>query len=358
MRLSIDKLLRKPIRLFGTPIDLHKHALEVITLSEGHRIGVKPSIYLPGHFDRIRSTNTSTDLTIPHKHAHQTEANHAPTLLYNIGEAMLWNGAILQNNKNYILRRVDSRERFEEVDLESAFIADTDEGHEFFGHWLRDDVAATLINHDNIPAIFLQKPKHFQVPQYESLMDIKMLLAKKGRVKNLHILSDFSQNSYKVARYMEIRRRIKEKLNPVSTKHAGVFIARGNIGTKRSLTNENEVIEHLSKRGFDIVFPEKMTVAEIQTRLWDASIVISVEGSAHVHALHSMSLDGALLHLQPPYRFVDIQKGVFESTGRTYGFYVCKPNENKESFYLDNFSDFDKLTDLMRNACAKIKHIN
>lgn len=353
MRFSIDKLLRKPIRLFGTPLDLQKHALEVITLSEGHRIDVTPSIYLPGHFDRIRSTNTSTDLTIPHKHAHQTEVNHAPTLLYNIGEARLWNGAILQNYKNYLLRRVDSRERFEELDLERAFIADTDEGHEFFGHWLRDDVAATLINHDNIPAIFLQKPKHFQVPQYESLMNVKMLLAKKGRIKNLHILSDFSQNSYKVARYMEFRRRIKEKLNPISTKYAGVFIARGNLGTKRSLTNENEVIDHLSKRGFDIVFPEKMTVAEIQARLWDSPIVINVEGSAHMHALHSMSLSGALLHLQPPYRFVDIDKGVFDSTGRTYGFYVCKPNDNKESFYLDNFSDFDKLIDLMLNACAK-----
>ena len=349
----MDKLLRKPIRLFGSPLDLQKHALKVITLSEGHRVDVTPSIYLSGHFDRIRSTNTSSDLTIPHKHAHQTEVTHAPTLLYNIGEARLWNGAILQKNKNYILRRVDSKEQFEEVDLESAFIADTDEGHEFFGHWLRDDVAATLIDNDNMPAIFLQKPKHFQVPQYESLMDVKMLLAKKGRVKNLHILSDFSQNAHKVERYMEFRRRIKETLNPVSTKHAGVFIARGNLGSKRCLTNENEVIDHLSKRGFDIVFPEKMSVTEIQTRLWDAPIVINVEGSAHMHALYSMSLSGALLHLQPPYRFVDIDKGVFDSTGRTYGFYVCKPNEDKESFYLDNLSEFDKLIDLMRDACAK-----
>jgi capsular polysaccharide biosynthesis protein len=157
---------------------------------------------------------------------------------------------------------------------------------------------------------------------------------------------------------MELRRRLKEKLNPVGSKYAGVFIARGNLGAKRCLTNESEVIEHLSKRGFDIVFPEKMTVAEIQTRLWDAPIVINVEGSAHMHASHSMSLNGALLHLQPPYRFVDIDKGVFDSTGRIYGFYVCLPSENKDNFYLDNFSNLDKLIDIMRNACAIKRGIN
>ena len=151
---------------------------------------------------------------------------------------------------------------------------------------------------------------------------------------------------------MEIRRRIKENLKPTSTKFTGVYIARGILGTKRILTNEIEVIEHLTKRGFDIIYPEKVSVAEIQKRLWDAPLVINVEGSAHMHALHSMSLKGALLHLQPPFRFVDIEKGVFDSTGRIYGFYVCKPIHNN-SFYLDNFSDFDKLIDLMRNACEK-----
>jgi hypothetical protein len=154
MRFNIDKLIRKSIRLLGTPIDYQKHALEVITLSEAHRNDVTPSIYLPGHFDRIFSTNTSTDLTIPYQHAHQTEAIHAPTLLCNIGAVRLWNGAIFQNYKNYLLRRVDCKEQFEDIDLDNAFIADTDEGHEFFGHWLRDDVAATLISKDNMPAIF------------------------------------------------------------------------------------------------------------------------------------------------------------------------------------------------------------
>ena len=353
MKFSLDSLIRKPIRFLGSPIDVSKHKLEVIELSEGHRSEVIPSIYLPGHFDRIQSTSTSTDLTIPHLHAHQTVVTHEPTLLFNIGEARLWNGLIHKNIRNYILRKVCAEDIFSDVDLDCAYIADTDNGHQYFGHWLRDDVTATLINAKQIHPIFLQKPKHFQVTEYESLINPNYILAKKGRVKNLHILSDFSQNSHKVARYMEIRRRIKESLKPISTKFNGVYIVRGNLGIKRILTNENEVIEHLSKRGFDIVYPEKMSVGETQKRLWDASLVINVEGSAHVHALHSMSLKGALLHLQPPFRFVDIAKGVFNSTGRVYGFYVCKPTHNNDNFYLDNFSDLDKLIDLIRNACEK-----
>lgn len=353
MKYSLHQLIRKSLSYLGSPIKVSEQNLEVIVLSEGHRTDVNPSIYLPGHFDRIQSTDTSTDLTVQHQNAHQTVATHAPTLLFNIGDTRLWNGLIHKKNRKYILRKVDKKDSFNEIDLECAYIADTDEGHQYFGHWLRDDITATLINTKQIQPIFLQKPKHFQVFEYESLINPNYLMAKKGRVKNLHILSDFSQNSHKVARYMEVRRRIEEKLNPLSTKFSGVYIARGILGTKRILTNETEVIEHLTNRNFDIVYPEKMSVAEIQKRLWNAPIVINVEGSSHMHALHSMSLKGALLHLQPPFRFIDIEKGVFDSTGRIYGFYVCKPIHDKESFYLDNFSDFDRLIDLMRNACEK-----
>ena len=200
MKFSLGSLIRKPVRFLGSPIDVSKHKLEVIKLSEGHRSEVKPSIYLPGHFDRIQSTNTGTDLTIPHQHAHQTVVTHEPTLLINIGEARLWNGLIHKNIRNYILRKVCAEDKFIDVDLDCAYIADTDEGHEYFGHWLRDDVTATLINSKQINPIFLQKPRHFQVAEYESLINPNYILAKKGRIRNLHILSDFSQNSHKVSK--------------------------------------------------------------------------------------------------------------------------------------------------------------
>jgi Glycosyltransferase 61 len=346
-------MIRKPVRLLGIPLDLEQHAVEVKVLCGEEPVDVAPSIYLPGHFDRIKSTNTSTDLTLAHQHAHETHLVHGKTLLYNMGEVRMWNGLILQDRRRYLLRRVNSRERFEEIDLDSALIADTDEGHEFFGHWLRDDTTTSLIGTASMPPIFMQKVQYPQAPEYERLMDIRYLHAKNGRVKNLHLVFDFSQNSHRVGRYLSMRQRIQDKLQPKPSSYAGVFIARGKMGIKRSLTNEKAVIDHLVKRGFDIIYPEQMTVSEIQTRLWDAPMVICVEGSAHQHALRPMALNGGLIHLQPPYRFVDIAKGVFNSLGRQYGFYVCAEGQNPEEFYLDNFSEFDKLIDLVRNACAK-----
>ncbi len=355
MAITIDKLIRKPVRLLGVPLDLELHAVEKNVLCGGESTDVAPSIYLPGHFDRIKSTNTSTDLTLAYEHAHQTHTVHGPTLLYNVGEVRMWNGLILKNKRNYVLRRVSSQDDFESIDLDRALIADTDEGHEYFGHWLRDDVTSSLIGNDSMPPIFMQSVKYAHAAEYNQLMDIRVLLAKNGRVKNLHLLRDFSQNSHRIGRYLTMRCRIQEKLKPKSCTYTGVFIARGALGMKRSLTNEPEVIDHLVNRGFDVIYPEKMSVSEMHRRLWDASMVICVEGSAHMHALRPMALSGALLHLQPPYRFVDIDKGVFNSMGRQYGFYVCAPGHTKQDFFVDNFSDFDKLIDLMRDACAK-KH--
>lgn len=353
MRFTIDRLIRKPVRFFGTPLIMDQHAIDMQVLCGEEPADVPPSIYLPGHFDRIKATNTSTDLTLAHQHAHETHLVHGKTMLYNMGEVQLWNGLILQNNRRYLLRRVNSRDSFDSIDLDSALIADTDEGHEFFGHWLRDDTTTSLIGHSEMPAIFMQSVHYPQAQEYERLMDIRVLHAKNGRLKNLHLVYDFSQNSHRVGRYLTMRQRIQEKLQPKPSVFAGVFIARGDKGAKRSLTNEKAVIDHLVKRGFDIIYPEQMTVSEIQIRLWDAPVVICVEGSAHQHALRPMALNGGLIHLQPPYRFVDIVKGVFNSLGRQYGFYVCAPGQTSEEFYLDNFSEFDKLIDLVRNACVK-----
>jgi Glycosyltransferase 61 len=353
MAITIDKLIRKPVRLFGVPIDLEPHAIEKNMLCAAEPADVMPAIYLPGHFDRIKSTNTGTDLSLAYAHAHETHTVHGETVLYNLGEVRMWNGLILQHMRNFILRRVNSQDHFETIDLDCALIADTDEGHEYFGHWLRDDTTSSLIGNANMPPIFMQSIKYGHAPEYDKLMDICVLFANNGRVKNLHLLRDFSQNSHRVGRYLTMRQRIQEKLQPKPSRFAGVFVARGAMGAKRNLTNESEVIEHLAKRGFDIIYPERMTASEIQIRLWDTPMVVCVEGSAHMHALRPMALQGALLHLQPPNRFVDIDKGVFNSIGRQYGFYVCAPDKTPQDFFLDNFSDFDKLIDLMRDACDK-----
>jgi capsular polysaccharide biosynthesis protein len=144
-------------------------------------------------------------------------------------------------------------------------------------------------------------------------------------------LSDFSQNSYKLERYLTLRDNLKSTLNPNDIAYNGVFIARGQTGAKRLLINEKEVIAHLEKKGFDIIYPEKMTVE-----------VITVEGSAHNHAIYSMNLKGAMLELQPPSRFGIIIKGACDCLGIGWGFYVCAPSNDGEGFYVDNFNDLDR----------------
>ena len=88
-----------------------------------------------------------------------------------------------------------------------------------------------------------------------------------------------------------------------------------------------------------------MEVEDIIRSLWNARIIISVEGSAINHALYPMALNGAVLVLQPPYRFVNAHKGISNAIGRKYGFYVCQSTANKMDFVLDDFNIFQQLID-------------
>ena len=58
-----------------------------------------------------------------------------------------------------------------------------------------------------------------------------------------------------------------------------------------------------------------------------------------------MALNGAVLVLQQPYRFVNAHKGISNAIGRKYGFYVCQSTANKMDFVLDDFNSFQQLID-------------
>jgi hypothetical protein len=61
--------------------------------------------------------------------------------------------------------------------------------------------------------------------------------------------------------------------------------------------------------------------------------VVSVEGSALTHAYLTMQEQGAIITIQPPYRFDNVWKDFTDLLGMKYGFVVAKGN--RDGFRVD-----------------------
>ncbi len=346
----MNKFYRLCGRLFGKTLNLDDYAKDAITLCPQEEQDVASAIYLPSHLGRITGPTINCILSVTMERMHQTHAIHAPTLMYPIGKTRLFGGGLWTSKNEFLTRSINEKDDFDRVNLRQAVITDADVGLSYFGHWMREVVPASFVGTPEIPSLSLRRPHYSHAAQYEQFFKLKTIYANKGLVENCYLLSDFSQNSYKLKRYLTLRDNLKVSLNPTNIAYEGVFIARGQTGSKRALINEIEVINHLEKKGFDIIYPEKMTSEQIIRRLWGAKTVITVEGSAHNHAIYSMAQNGALLTLQPPSRFGIIIKNACDCLGIGWGFYVCAPSSDGEGFYVDVFSDLDRVIEQLQEA--------
>jgi Glycosyltransferase 61 len=347
----INKLNRFVAKILGKPMDLNRYeALELCPI-EMHTVA--PAVYLPAHLQRVLGAHSLSSLELEHQRLTKTSATHGATTLYQIGKACLFRGGVWTKKREYASRLLRDDDAIYCVEMEKAVLTDSDIANKYFGHWLQDAVPASLIGTNEMPAISFRKPHYPHAQGYHDLFGLELIYANSGHVKDLYLINDAAQNSYKVKRYQLLRDRMQQALNPIDCAYKGVFIARGVSGAARTLINEQEVIDHLLKHGFNVVYPEKMTVADLMQKLWNAPLVITVEGSAQNHANYPIALIGSYLILQSPYLVNHVQKGICDAMNRPYGFYVCHPTQNPDEFYVDSMDDLDKVIDGLHNESAK-----
>ena len=342
-------------KLLGKPIELKNFSKGAICLHPSEEQDVRPAIYLESHLQRVLGSHHLSSMAFEFERLHQKTYVHDATTLYPIGKTHLFRGGLWTAKSQVLTRLLKADDKIYPVKLETAVLTDSDIANQYFGHWLQDAVPASLVGNKNMPSLAFRQPHYQHATDYADLFNLDTIYGNSGSVDNLYLLSDFAQNSYKVKRYMELRQRLENRLNPVDSAFDGVFIARGETGTgtKRILSNEKALIEHLKTRNFDIVYPEQLTVDQLIRRLWNTPLIVTVEGSAQNHANYAIDLKGAYLILQSPYLVNHVQKGICDAMNRPYGFYVCHPTQSPEEFYVDSMSDFDKVIDGLFNESMK-----
>lgn len=351
---GLSQVLRK--KFLGSPIVFNSDQYEVVTLCEAEKQYAKLACFIDNHLSRITGTALGSTIETELSWLFKQDLIHGPTKLYKLNDVSIGKSGIWVDSSTFLTRTVNQNRDLKAVNLDSAILVDSDNSANYFGHWLLDFVPASLIGTEKSPPFSTFKPNYFHANGYQALLDINnVIYSNRGFVKELYFLDDFfTQNSYKVNRYNELRMRIEKKISINKNNYTGVYIARGNAGKKRQLLNEDELINHLLKRGFYILYPEKNSAEEITSALLNTPFVISVEGSAISHAILTASRSAGYLILMPPNRCSFFFKGTLDALGHTWGFYICQTAKDPDSFYVDSFSDLDRLIDtIMQQSLQK-----
>jgi hypothetical protein len=228
--------------------------------------------------------------------------------------------------------------------LTEATLCATLYGGIYFGHWMTDDLTLQLAAKTVGNPVTTERRPYTHEPGYRELLRLERQRAvTHARVERLTVIEDFGQNSYKRARYRELRGRAQQSVP--AGKGAPVFVRRGSSGAVRGIANSEALEALLLSFGFGLVDPEKMTPAQIAERMLGARMVMGMEGSHLMHFLYTMSDDGVLCVLQPPDRFNNVLKDYTDCLGMQYAFLVCDKTETGFSVDLDRLQQlFEKIS--------------
>lgn len=283
-----------------------------------------PAIYLDGELDKVTDVHPETSYAFEVQRVQGGIREHIATTAYRLCDVQIHSGYVYKRALKVPLTTAEES-LFEVGELENipeAALASTFSGNHYFGHWMTDDLTLVLAAQQLATAVRpSQKLTDHQV-EYTNLLSIDATPVTKAQFKELIFIEDFGQNQFKRERYDYIR----SKLKAVTSLQTGwgVMLLRGDSGNRRSLLNEQEVAEFLSKQGFTIVDPQKTSAKEIVLQTLGAKIVVGVEGSQLVHGLFTLGEAGTILTLQPPYRFNNVYKDYTDCLGLKYGFIVGK----------------------------------
>ena len=300
-----------------------------------------PALFEASDTARILGVAESSTLALQMSRVSGGLRQHAPTMAYRIRSASLCNGHVVRPNMVYRVGAgpmpwfaSPSRPQ-----LEAAVLACTAFGVKYFGHWLMDDMPLTLAaRHLGEPISVLDHLSDHQ-QAYAALLGTEARSLLDAQIKELIVIDDVGQNSFKSQRLEELRSRLLKRYPAaLSTK---VMILRKNTGKSRLLVNEMEIAERLAEQGFRILSPLEVCAEELVQACLGAQVVVGVEGSHLTHALVCMPPGGTLITLQPPHRFDAVIKDWCDCRQIRFGFVVGQPVQ--DGGFVVNYDQIDRL---------------
>lgn len=320
---SIRPTSARVLAKFRDPPPLFDVADEVSEIEPASSFETAPAICLPGEIDRI--THVLGDENLHRARLAGGIRREGATLAYRFDDALVADFTVYAGGSYQVYREIRKRPVLSGSpdEIGEAQLCTTPCAQMYFGHFFHDSLVLEELaaQRQLTPLTFARKP-WLHEPKYRQLFEREAVPTSLGRVRQLWIVDETALNEGWRSRLRELRGRLRSKVS--STGARDVFITRGTLFSGRSLGNEPELAELLKRQGFTILEPEKEDPEVIAATLRDARLVVSVTGSAEVHALVAMPMGATVIEIQIAAFFGTIGKTLFESIGVNWGYVVAE----------------------------------
>ena len=308
-------------RLFGSA-SFKDICDEHIIVADGEPYDDGPSVYLPHQLENVTSLGPETFQEAEDERVKGGRGKHGPVEAFRISGVKYCDSGLYKRNWRFYFPQVKPGGVPVRASGRKYALASSYSGIQYFGHWLRDDSTTYLVAKEFAEPFCVRTPDWPHKEGYTDYLNIPWPMIDAGDLEEIYFFLDFSQNAHKVARYREMRRRIRSRFQPKFGGHR-VYLKRGATGAiKRLISNEAEVIAALEGEGFHILDIEKDPLETIIETLLDARIFVSIEGSHADHALFTIANEAGFLAINPPHMFNNPPKDWTSALGMKYGFVV------------------------------------
>jgi hypothetical protein len=338
------RLLRRVFLGSGSPETV---AFQRDLLCPAETTQTRPPIFLPGQLDRITGTTGHQSVGAEIESMLAAEYTHAPTIAYHVRNAVLYRGSVYAENMRYFIADASSFQgNSDPLHYAHAALANTAVGHQFFGHWLRDDCLQFILAAKYASPLCVQIALSPHMEQYAAHFGQDWTGTSHAIVDHLVMFQDFAQNSLKRSRYEQLSSRIANLFPTQAPRDKLIYLKRGSSGKPRTIEDEDILMGTLAQKGFEVLDTMSDLTAIIRT-LRSAKLVVSMEGSNINHFNFCAAPNCALVVLQPPDRFTAFHRHWTECVDVRLGFVV---GEKRGQNYAFSISEILKTVDLALEA--------
>jgi hypothetical protein len=317
--------LAKGGRLLLGDRSLLQAAASTVELAPASRFMHPAPIFENSDLNRITGFGAGTTREYERGHTVATWREHKATSAHRMKNLLLINGSLYakQFKHSVSLKNGPPFSFGIAPRLGQGVLAQSWLGARYFGHWLLEDVMLGLLASGRGEASGVARQLTAQQDDYARFFNYRHKdLPKVAWVEDIEILSDSGLNEFHMGRLKALRKRFIAP--PLYPRHGGVFLMRGSGGEARKLVNEAAVADFMRTRGFKVINPGSESMETVRNAVANANLVVGVEGSQLSHGVLGVAERGAMLVLQPPFRFNNAFKERCDLLGITYAFIVGK----------------------------------
>lgn len=297
-------------------------------------IDCKPALFEAEQFNRVRSSAFTSTLYDEVAKLTTTRFIEAPLERYHLGPSVIAGGCIYTETATHFYGKQSPRAamRKDLADLDDVHLVTSQQGMNYFGHWLRDDCTLyELLREQGHEPMALRRPDWPDAALYETAFGHPWPTLDFARIKNLTVYREQRFNADKARRIHALR----DRLRAAHPGHDGgqiVYLSRGTTGSPRNMSNAAEFEAAIEAAGIQIVAPGS-DPNTLLSALLNARMIITIEGSQAAHGVYMLGTGGSMLILQSPDRFYNPHHEWARLIGMGYGTVIGTPDET--SFYMD-----------------------